>query len=73
MPDRVLFKAYQSKQADRDCIAHCVALTLAEIKLTERRKDYLSAIYGQLLRVHRSTLHRLDFTTGKRRNRGDDS
>ncbi|KIM52796.1 hypothetical protein SCLCIDRAFT_32375 [Scleroderma citrinum Foug A] len=47
MPNRVLFKAYQSKQADRDCVAHHVALTLAEIKSTEQRKDYLSAIYGQ--------------------------
>ncbi|KIM50450.1 hypothetical protein SCLCIDRAFT_145480 [Scleroderma citrinum Foug A] len=47
MPDGVLFKAYQSKQADCDCVAHHVALTLAEIESTEQRKDYLSAIYGQ--------------------------
>lgn len=47
LPDRVLLKAYQAKQADRDCIARGVALTLAEIESAERHKDYLSAIYGQ--------------------------
>jgi len=47
IPDRVLLKAYQSKQVDRDCVAHCVALTLAEVESTERHKDYLSAVHGQ--------------------------
>ena len=28
-------------------------------------------IFNLLLRAHRSTLRRLDFTTGKRRNRGE--
>ena len=47
LPNRVLLKAYQAKQADHDCIAHGVALALAEIESTEQYKDYLFAIYGQ--------------------------
>ena len=47
IPNRVLLKAYQSKRADRDCVAHRVALALAEVESTEQRKDYLSAVHGQ--------------------------
>ena len=47
MPDRVLLKAYQAKQANHNCIAHCVALALAEIESAERHKDYLTAVHGQ--------------------------
>ena len=47
MPDRVLLKAYQAKQANRNCIAHRVSLALAEIESTERHKDYLTTVHGQ--------------------------
>ena len=47
MPDRVLLKAYQAKQANRNCIAHRVALALAEIKSAEQHKDYLTAVHRQ--------------------------
>ncbi|KAL4071993.1 hypothetical protein J3A83DRAFT_4188063 [Scleroderma citrinum] len=47
MPDRVLLKAHQAKKADLDHIAHCVALSLAEIELAEQQKDFLSAVYEQ--------------------------
>lgn len=47
MPDRTLLKAYQAKQANRDCVAHRVALSLAEIESAERYKDYLAAVHGQ--------------------------
>ena len=47
MPDLVLKKAYDVKRADHDCIAHRVALTLAEIESAERHKDYLDVIQRQ--------------------------
>lgn len=47
MPELVLKKAYNAKQADHDCIVHCVALTLAEIKSAERHKDYLDIVQRQ--------------------------
>lgn len=47
MPDLVLKKVYDAKRADRDCVAHRVALTLAEIELTERCKDYLDVVQRQ--------------------------
>ncbi|KIM57483.1 hypothetical protein SCLCIDRAFT_28821 [Scleroderma citrinum Foug A] len=47
MPDRVLLKAYQAKQVNRNCIAHRVALALAEIESAKRHKDYLTAVHGQ--------------------------
>ena len=47
MPDDILLKAYQAKQAVRDCIAHRAALALAEIESAERHKDYFSAIHGR--------------------------
>ncbi|KAL4073272.1 hypothetical protein V8B97DRAFT_2005927 [Scleroderma yunnanense] len=47
MPDRVLLKAYQTKQVNCNCIAHHIALTLAEVKSAEQHKDYLTAVHGQ--------------------------
>jgi len=52
MPDRVLLKVYQAKQASRNCITHRVSLALAEIESAERHKDYLTAVHGQ----HEGTL-----------------
>ena len=47
MSDRVLLKAYQAKQANCNCIAHRVALALAEIESAKRHKDYLTTVHGQ--------------------------
>ena len=47
MPDLVLKKAYDVKQADRDCIVHHVAFTLAKIESAEQHKDYLDDIQRQ--------------------------
>ena len=47
MPDGVLLKAYQAKQVNRNCITHCIALALAEIKSAKQNKDYLTAVHGQ--------------------------
>ena len=47
MPDDILLKAYQAKQAVCDCITHWAALALAEIESADQHKDYFSAIHGR--------------------------
>ena len=47
MPDRILLKAFNTKWADHNCIALQPALTTAEIKFSEERMSFLSAMREQ--------------------------
>ncbi|KAG6371060.1 hypothetical protein JVT61DRAFT_10597 [Boletus reticuloceps] len=44
IPRGVLQRVYECKLADRECVAHRVALSAAELRLTERRKHMLISI-----------------------------
>jgi len=47
MPDRILQRAFDAKQADHDCIALWLALTTVEIKSSEEQISLLSTMREQ--------------------------
>lgn len=47
MPDRILQRAFDTKQADHNCIALWLALTMVEIKSPEEQISLLSTVHEQ--------------------------